>query len=138
MLSILRAYGIPEVLIRSIGALYEDTTSTIRTPDGDTDFFQVLAGVLQGDTLAPYLFIIVLDYVLRTSIDENSELGFTLHPRRSRRHPATILTDADFADDLALLADNSKDAEALLVLLEVAAEVVGLQVNYGKTNCMAF
>ena len=73
MLSILRAYGIPEVLIRSIGALYEDTTSTIRTPDGDTDFFQVLAGVLQGDTLAPYLIIIVLDYVLRTSIDENSE-----------------------------------------------------------------
>ena len=138
MLSILRAYGIPEVLIRSIGALYEGTTSTIRTPDGDTDFFQVLAGVLQGDTLAPYLFVIVLDYVLRTSIDENSELGFTLHPRRSRRHPATILTDADFADDLALLADNSKDAEALLVLLEVAAEAVGLQVNYSKTNYMVF
>ena len=27
------------------------------------------AGVLPGDTLAPYLFIICQDYVLRTSID---------------------------------------------------------------------
>ena len=138
MLSILRAYGIPEILIRSIGALYHNTTSTVRTPDGDTEFFEVLAGVLQGDTIAPYLLIIVLDYVLRTSIDKNSELGFTLLPRRSRRHPATKLTDADFADDLALLADNDKNAEALLLLLEAAADAVGLQVNYGKTNYMVF
>ena len=31
----------------------------------------IVAGVLQGDTLAPHLFIICLDYVLRTSIDKN-------------------------------------------------------------------
>ena len=85
-----------------------------------------------------HLFIIVLDYVLRISIDENSELGFTLQPRRSRRYPAETITDADFADDLALLADNSIDAEALLLLLEEAAQAVGLNVNYGKTNYMAF
>ena len=24
--------------------------------DGDTDYFDIVAGVLQGDTLAPYLF----------------------------------------------------------------------------------
>ena len=28
-----------------------------------TDYFDIVAGVLQGDTLAPYLFIICLDYV---------------------------------------------------------------------------
>ena len=41
----------------------------VRSPDGDTDYFDIVAGVLQEDTLAPYLFIICLDYVLRTSID---------------------------------------------------------------------
>ena len=138
MLAILRAYGIPERLVRSIGALYKNTTSTVRTSDGDTDFFEVLAGVLQGDTLAPYLFVIVLDYVLRTSIDSNSELGFTLQQRRSRRYPAKKITDADFADDLSLLADNSQNAEQLLILLESAAEAVGLMVNYTKTNFMEF
>ena len=39
------------------------------SPDGDTDYFDIVTGVLQGDTLAPYLFIICLDYMLRTSID---------------------------------------------------------------------
>ena len=38
--------------------------------DGDTDYFDIVAGVLKGDTLAPYLFIICLDYVLRKSIDK--------------------------------------------------------------------
>ena len=40
-----------------------------RSLDGDTDYFVIVAGVQQGDTLAPYLFIICVDYVLRTSID---------------------------------------------------------------------
>ena len=35
----------------------------------DTNFFDVVAGVLQGDTLALYLFITFLDYVYWTSID---------------------------------------------------------------------
>ena len=38
--------------------------SIVCSPDGDTDYFDIVAGVLQGDTLATYLFIICLDYVL--------------------------------------------------------------------------
>jgi len=30
-----------------------------------TDFFQIVAGVLQGDTLAPFLSVVALDYALR-------------------------------------------------------------------------
>ena len=32
----------------------------------ETQYFDIVAGVLQGDMLAPYLFIICLDYVIRT------------------------------------------------------------------------
>ena len=42
----------------------------------ETDYFDIVVCVLQGDTLAPYLFIICLDYVLRTSIDKMKENGF--------------------------------------------------------------
>ena len=38
-------------------------------PDGDTDYFHIIAGVLQEDALVPYLFIICIDYVLRTFVD---------------------------------------------------------------------
>ena len=65
--------------------------------------FDIVAGVLQGDTLAPYLFIICLDYMLRMSIDKIRENGFELTKKRSRRYPAKTITDADYADDLALL-----------------------------------
>ena len=36
----------------------------VHSPNGDTIFFDIVAGVLQGDTLAPYLFIFSLDYRL--------------------------------------------------------------------------
>ena len=97
----------------------------VRSPDGDTEFFDIIAGVLQVDTLAPYLFIIVLDYVLR-NLDQNKILGFTLRKQLSRRYPAEMLTDADFADDLALLSDKIGNAEKLLKILETAAASVGL------------
>ena len=42
------------------------------TPDGETDEFSIQAGVLQGDTLAPYVFITVLGYCQRMSIDNNN------------------------------------------------------------------
>ena len=53
--------------------------------DGDTDY--IVAGVLQGDTLAPYLFIICQDYTLRTSIDKIKENGFKL----TRRHISALI-----------------------------------------------
>ena len=45
------------------------------------------AGVLKGDTLAPYLFIIYLDYVLRTSIDKIRENGFELTKKEAEGTP---------------------------------------------------
>ena len=34
-----------------------------------TVFFEIMTSVLQGDTLAPYMFIIYLEYFIRTSLD---------------------------------------------------------------------
>ena len=67
---ILLAYGIPKETVAAITILYRNTKVKVRSPDGDTEYFDIVAGVLQGDTLAPYLFIICLDFVLRTSIDK--------------------------------------------------------------------
>ena len=41
----------------------------VRSPDKDTDFFDIVPRILEGDVFAPYLLIIYPDYVLRTSID---------------------------------------------------------------------
>ena len=137
MKEILLAYGIPKETVDAIMILYQNTRSMVRSPDGDTDFFDITAGVLQGDTLAPYIFIICLDYVLRKAVDKNLELGFTLKKQQCRRQPAKTITDADYADDLAVLTDNVKDATTLLHNIEKVAREIGLYVNAGKTEFMS-
>ena len=102
---ILLAYGLPKETIEAIMILYRNTKVKVHSPDGDTDYFVFVAGVLQGDTLAPYHFIICQDYVLRTSIDKIKENGLELKKKRSRRYPEETNTDADYADDIALLAN---------------------------------
>ena len=50
--------------------LYKNTRAMVRSPDDDTGFFDIVAGVLQGNTFVPYMFIICQDYVLRTSLKD--------------------------------------------------------------------
>ena len=78
----------------------------VRSPNSDTDFFDIVVGIFKGDTLAPYLFILCLNYVFRILIDQIKENGFTLKKARRVQYSAEILTDADYTDDLALLANN--------------------------------
>ena len=138
MEQILLAYGQAKETVAAITILYRNTKVKVRSPDGDTEYFDIVAGVLQGDTLAPYLFIICLDYVLTTSIDKIREFGFELTKKRSRRYPAKTITDANYADDIALLANTPNQAETLLHSLERAAAGIGLHVNAHKTEYICY
>jgi len=90
--------------------------------------FPLLAGVLRGDTLAPYLFIIALDYALRREINGKKEqLGFTVIPRKSRRVDPTMKTDFDFADDIALVSNLVEQAQEMLHRVEAECRNVGLR-----------
>ena len=63
------AYAFPKETVAAIMMLYTNTKVKVRSPNWDTDYVDIVAGVLQGDTLAPYLFIICRDNPLRTSIN---------------------------------------------------------------------
>ena len=76
MEQIILAYGIPKETVAAITILYRNTKVKVRSADGDTEYFDIVAGLLLGDTLAPYLFIICRDYVLRNSKDKIRENGF--------------------------------------------------------------
>ena len=111
---ILLAYSKPKETVAAIMILYRNTKVKVRSLDGDTEYFDIVAGLLPGDTLAPYNLIICLDYMLRTSIDKIKENGFELTKNRSRRYSAKTITDVDYADDIALLANSPIQAETLL------------------------
>ena len=111
----------------------------VTTTDREADPFKLSAGVLRGDTLAPYLFVLVVDYVLRCAISDASH-GFIISPYVSIQSrtssPAVAVSDLDFADDIALLSHNHGDAQALLTSVEQEALTVGLRINRKKTEYM--
>ena len=83
-----------------------------------------------------YIHLVCLVYVLRTSIDKIRENGFELTKKRSRRYPAKTITDADYTNDIALLANTPNQAETLLHSLEQVAAGIGLHVNAHKIEYM--
>ena len=76
--------------------------------------------------------------MLRTSIDRIRENSFALTKKRSRRYLAKTITDADYADDIAILANTPNQAETLLHSLERAAASFCLHVNAHKTEYMCY
>ena len=83
--------------------LYKDTKAKVCSTDGNTGYFNIVIGILEGDTLAPSLFIICLDYILQMSIDLMKENSFTLKKARSKHYSMETITKADYLNDLALL-----------------------------------
>jgi hypothetical protein len=134
--NILLAYDVPKQLCKAIMSLYYGAKASVKINDTTTDFFDLGVGVLQGDTLAPYLFVIVVDWILRNGIDET--LGFKTVERRSSRYPAKYLSDLDFADDIMLTSDNLKNMQKMLLSVEKWALKVGLKINVAKTEYMLF
>ena len=118
--------------------LYKNMKVNVYSPDGDTDYFDIITGLLQGDALAPYLFINYLDYVLRTSIDIMKYNGFKLAKERNRKCPAQTITDVDYVNDIMFLANKSAQAKTLLDGLERASIGIGLHVNADKKEYMYF
>ena len=65
---ILSQYNVPNCLMSDIIQMNSDTSACVSTELGPTDWFKTTSGVLQGDTPSPYLFIVLLDYSLKKTL----------------------------------------------------------------------
>ena len=135
MFAILRHYGIPEKIVMTIGVLYDNSRSSVFVSRWPSDRRIWSSTVFQGDVLAPFLFIIIIDFLMKNA--EEGHHGFVTHLlRRSRRDPAKILNNLYFADDIALLSGGKKDAQLQVRSHIEAVKVVSLLINIGKTEVM--
>ena len=125
---ILESTGLPEQYCRLFEAQYHGTESCVLVKGQCRPVFQIIKGVRQGCAVAPELFNAIIDNVMTETI---SRLNFGL------KFEDRIISDADVADDLAILADSMDQLlEELRILREQAANV-GLQLNWDKTKIMA-
>ena len=107
----------------------------MRTSYGLTETFPITTGILQGDVLAPYLFVMVLDRILSKAIDSKSH-GILLSPKgtKSRGLRETRLTNLNYADDLLFFSDNKADLQSMIEDTAEQALSANLRIAVGPAK----
>nr|KAG5701644.1 hypothetical protein BaRGS_019333 [Batillaria attramentaria] len=100
---ILRHYGVPQKIVNVIKMLYGDFSSRVINNNTLSGAFKVNTGVKQGCNLSPFLFVLGMDWIMRTTIGTER--------RGVRWNFTSVLEDLDFADDVALLAHRHQDMQ---------------------------
>ena len=108
----------------------------------ETPIFLRLQPAFCKEIPSHHFYLPLLRYLLRKSIDCNTELGLTITERKSSRYPAVNITDAHYADDINIMAiaitTNLREANLLLHSIEKSAKEIGLHINVDKTEYMIF
>ncbi len=132
----LRRWNVPDCLIACILKIMHGHQLRVRV-DGITseEAIDVTLGVLQGDTLAPFLFVIVVDAILCALPHVGLKIGPT---ELSSEQGAFILNVLGFADDLILLAHTPEHAQLLFRSLQELALACGLRINFGEGKTERF
>jgi hypothetical protein len=137
LFELLRLWGVPLRLLDFIRRSHEQQHLYVRF-DGVVDDVPInpKRGVMQGDTLAPFLFIMVIDQILRKL---PAHCGALVDSTGTKSRPNDVRIPAlAYADDVILLANSQEDAQQLLTAFETAANQLGLHLNTkkGKTEVL--
>ena len=108
--------------------MYLNISSCIKTENGNSKFLNLETGARQGCILSPFLFLLVIDFILKNAIDD-TEHGIQQY---NRQH----LTELDFADDIFLIAKTYRELGDLTYGLYDEESKVGLKVSDEKTKSM--
>ena len=77
----------------------------------------------------------MIDWILRSSVDNIKEEGVKVIPRKSSRYPASYVTDREFADDLAATSTTPQGLQELITAISTtSAAAANLKMNV--TKCM--
>ena len=121
--------GISDHLTCLLRNLYAGHEATVRTGHGTKDCFQIGKGVRQGCILAPCLFNLYAEYIMRNAGLEQTQAGIKIAGRN--------INNLRYADDTTLMAESEEELKSLLMKVKEESEKVGLKLNIQKTKIMA-
>jgi Reverse transcriptase (RNA-dependent DNA polymerase) len=135
------SHNVPEELAEAVMSMYYGAEAKVKySNDQFTNFIDLTFGVLQGDTSAPYLFVIVVDYVIMRVALADQSLGLKITNKVGTttriKIPTKYITDLDFADDIMLISDDAINSQKQLESVDIMARKVGLKINRANTDFM--
>ena len=125
---IMRVYRIPDKLIGMAKALYDGFTCPVIDEGEITERFLVVTGVKQGCFMSGFLFLLVINWVMRKTLD-GQRTGIRWDFKR-------LLEDIDYTDDLLLLTSRVDHMQEKTARLEENTGRVGLKLNPQKCKWM--
>ena len=141
------SYCLPPKLLSIMRALHEDSTAAVRAYEKLSDKFSVTSGIRQGCVLAPTLFYFYFDVAIRMALGEHCQQGSGIRVvylldadlvgNRKILKLETLVTDLEYADNMALLANNWSDLTAMLDSLSICCKKLGLTISCIKTKSLA-
>ena len=120
---------IPDHLTCLLRNLYAGQEATVRTGHGTTDWFQKEKGVHQGCMLAPCLFNLYAEYIMRNTGLDEVQARIKIAGRN--------ISNLRYADDTTLMAESKEELKSLLMKVKEETEKFGLKLNIQKTKIMA-
>ena len=124
---ILKLYGVPDKFINIFKTLYLNSSCCVKTNVGNTEMFDIKTGVRQGCILSPFLFLIIIDFIMTKAMDDAS---FGIEWGQTR------LADLDFADDISAISHTLAGIQEITNNIETFGAKVGLRINCKKTKAM--
>ncbi len=125
---LLRHYGVPDKITNIIKNYYEGMTCRIVHGRQLTDAFTVRTGVRQGCLLLPFLFLLVIDWVMKTSTAQKQNgIQWMLW---------THLDCFDFANNLALLSHTQQQMQEKTNTVAETSASLGLNINREKSKVL--
>ena len=125
---IMKAYGIPDKFISLVRAFYRGNKAAVIHGEGMSDWFEINSGVKQGCVMSGFLFLLVIDWLMRSSV-EGKRTGI-------RWNMMDTLEDLDYADDIVLLSESWRHGQTKLERLNQVSKSTGLKINKKKTESL--
>ena len=126
LIEALRRIGICDHFLEVIGNLYEQPMFYAKYEQQKSELRHQSAGIRQGCTLSPYLFIILMTILMHDARQNTRQ--WTINTKI----PGLKNPDILFADDTTLVTSNTKAMHKLLHEIEHQSEYYGLSLNNKK------
>lgn len=130
LFDLLRADGVPEEVTALLEDMNKESTATVRTAFGTTKPFSVKTGVRQGSVAGPFLFNYVVDDVMKRVSEDCSPATVTIWPTERP------LLDLEYADDVALIANSTRELQKAVNATSEYAAAYGLLLRPEKCKYM--